>query len=200
MKIAESYTCAAAAAAGLADATICTGAGPWVPNIATSSADSLAHKITITQAGASNHSAKTATITGTNADGQPQTETGLALPNGAATVTSTKFFATVTSVAISATIGADTMTMGWAVDAVSPWARMAAHGPNHQGFNLGIGCSVLTGSPNYTVQITCDGEPINHATIASKTAAFAGQQAYPVTAIRLLFAVAGGVKMTALQY
>lgn len=199
-RIFESYACAAADTDGIASATICTGAGPWVPDVASGADDDLAHLITITQAGATNHSAKTAIITGTGANDQPLTETGLALPNGAATVTSTKHFKTVTSVAISATIGADTMTMGWAVDAVSPWKNPCPQTPYQQGWNMGIGCTVV-GTPNYTVQFTYDGTGIfNHATIASKTANFSAQQAYPVGAIRLLFAAAGTVTMTALQY
>lgn len=194
------HTCAAADTDGIANATVCTGAGPWVPNISSGAGDGLGHKITITQAGATNHSAKTAIITGTGANDQPLTETALALPNGATTVTSTNYFKTVTSVAISATIGADTMTMGWAVDAVSPWKSTAPQTEYRHGFNMGIGCTV-TNTPTYTVQYTLDGvAAFNHATIASKSADFSGQQAFPVAAIRLLFAAAGGVNLTGLQY
>ena len=171
-----------------------------MPDTATSAADTVAHKITITQISATNHSAKTAIITGTDADGNPQTETGLALPNGAVTVTSAKYFATVTSVAISATIGADTMTMGWAAASVSRWVVMREQRDNRTGFNLGIGCTI-TDSPTYTVQYTFDGVGVfDHATIASKTTNFSGQQAFPVGAIRLSFAAAGGVDLTAFQY
>lgn len=198
-KISVSYTCAAADTDGIASATICTGAGPWVPDVASGAADGLAHLVTITQAGSTNHSGKTAIITGTDANGKPQTETALALPNGAATVTSTKHFLTVTSVAISATIGADTMTMGWAVDAVSPWQQCKPQTQYQQGWNMGIGC-VVSGTPNYSVQFTYDGTAFTHATITGKTANFSAQQAYPVGAIRLLFAAAGTVTMTALQY
>jgi len=199
-RIKISATSAAAAPTGIANATACTGVGPWVPNVASGAGDGLAHLITITQAGATNHSAKTAIITGTDAAGNPQTETALALPNGAATVTSTKYFLTVTSVAISATIGADTMTMGWAAGSVSDWKQMQSQSKSLAGFNLGIGCTV-TGTPNYTVQYTFDGVGIfDHATITGKTANFSGQQAHPVGAIRLKFTVAGGVNLTALQY
>lgn len=200
-RIFESYACAAADTDGIASATICTGAGPWVPDVASGADDDLAHLVTITQAGVTNHSAKTAIITGTDANDKPLTETGLALPNGAATVTSTKHFKTVTSVAISETIGGDTMTMGWAVDAVSPWKQANPQTQYQQGWNMGIGVTVTAGTPNYTVQFTYDGVGIfNHATIASKTENFSAQQAYPVQAIRLLFAAAGTVTMTALQY
>lgn len=80
---------------------------------ANDSGDSLARRITIRNDAATDHSAKTYTMVGTDADGNAQTETG-ALPAGSATVTSTKYFLTLTSVTPSATIGADTMDIGWA--------------------------------------------------------------------------------------
>ena len=79
---------------------------------ATSAADGLAHLVTVRNDSATNHSAKTAVLTGTDADGKPQTET-INLPDNAATVTSTKFFLTLESVVPSATINADTMDVGW---------------------------------------------------------------------------------------
>ena len=185
---------------GLATADICTGAGPWVLDNATEMPDGLAHKVTITQAGSTNHSAKTAIITGTDANGAAQVETALALPNGATTVTSTKYFLSVTSVAISATIGADTMTMGWAADSVSPWKTIEDQEQTRNGFNMGIGCTVSEGSPTYAVQYTYDGvAAFTHATITGKTANFAAAQDFPVGAIRLLWTAAGGVNLTALQ-
>jgi hypothetical protein len=200
-RIEISATSVAADTDGLATAAVCTGAGPWEPNVATSAGDSLAHLITITQITATNHAGKSATITGTGPKGEAQTETALLLPNGAVTVTSTKYFLTVTSVAISATIGADTMTMGWAANSVSPWKTIAGQNENQTGFNLGIGCTVVTGSPNYSVQFTYDNAGIfTHATITGKTVSFSGQQVYPVQAIRLIFTVAGTVNLTGLQY
>jgi len=87
-----------------------TGA-TW-PLTATEVGDGLAHQVTIHGDAATDHSLKTAVITGSDADGRTQTET-VALPNGATTVTSTKYFKVVTSVVPSATIGADTMDIGW---------------------------------------------------------------------------------------
>lgn len=193
-------TSVAADTDGLASAAICTGAGPWLPDIANDSGDDLAHLITITQISATNHSGKTAIITGTGPNGEDQEEIALALPNGAVTVTSTKYFLSVTSVAISATIGADTMTMGWAANSVSPWATLADQDLKRTGFNMGIGCEVATGSPNYGVQYTFDGGSAFDHAIAGKTVDFAGQQAFPVQAIRLIWTVAGGVKLIGLQY
>lgn len=79
---------------------------------ATSSGDSLAHQVSIRNDSATDHSAKTAILTGTDADGDAQTET-VSLPAGSATVESTKYFLTLTTVVPSATIGADTMDIGW---------------------------------------------------------------------------------------
>lgn len=196
-KITISATSAAADTAGIATAAICTGVGPWVPDVASGAGDSLAHTITITQAGASDHSAKTATITGTGPNGEPQTETGLALPNGAATVTGTKYFLTVTSVAISATVGADTMTMGWAAASVTPWKQL--HDTNGI-FNLGIGCSVVSGSPTYTFQYTMSGtDAYGVSELTAKTTSLVAGLLYPCQAVRLLFAAAGGMSCTVLQ-
>lgn len=95
-----------------------TGAGPWTPT-ATHSGDNLAHQVSVRNDTANNHGAKTLTLTGTDADGRAQTET-MAAPGGSATVESTKYFLTLTQVAISATIGADTFDIGWVDEFVSP--------------------------------------------------------------------------------
>lgn len=178
---------------GLASATICTGAGPWLPDTATEMPDGLAHLVTITQAGSTDHHLKTAIITGTDANGNPQTETALALPNGATTVTSTNYFLAVTSVAISATIGGDTMTMGWAAGSVSESANIDRH--HDTNFNLGIGCTVISGSPTFAVQYAINNAWHDHATITGKSANFAAQQAFPVEAVRIKWAAAGGVSL-----
>lgn len=74
--------------------------------------DGYIRQVTITGLTATNHSSKTALITGTDVNGLAQTET-MNLPNGAVQVTSTKYFKTVTSVVPSASIGSDTMAIGW---------------------------------------------------------------------------------------
>ena len=80
---------------------------------ATSSGDGLAHKITVLNNTATDHSGKTIALVGTDENGKAQTET-LTGPAGSATVTSTKYFLTLTSATPSATIGADTFNIGWA--------------------------------------------------------------------------------------
>ena len=88
-----------------------TGAGPFTMTT-TSSGDSLAHQVSIRNDAAVDHSGKTFTLTGTDADGRTQTDT-VTGPTASATVESTKYFLTLTSATVSATIGADTMDFGW---------------------------------------------------------------------------------------
>lgn len=186
-------TSLAASAAGLADATVCTGAGPWIPTT-TELADELAHLVTITQAGITDHSAKTAVITGTDAGGSVVTET-VNLPNGAATVTSTKHFSTILSVVISATIGTDTMTLGWSASSVSIWKGVIP------GLPLGFGCTVGIGSPTYTVQYTYDGvSAFDHDDITAQVVSSSGEISKPFKSFRLAFAAAGQVILTGYQY
>lgn len=83
-----------------------------------STGDGMGHYVTIRNDSATNHSAKTAVLTGYDASGRAITET-VNLPAGSATVTSTKAFSYLTSVVPSATIGADTMDIGISAAAVT---------------------------------------------------------------------------------
>lgn len=94
---------------------------------ANDSGDSLAHQVSITNDAATDHSAKTADLVGTNANGQAQTET-VNLPAGTSTIETTKYWLTLTSVTPSATIGADTMDIGWVDEVVT-----ATYPLNHRG-------------------------------------------------------------------
>lgn len=165
---------------------------------ATDSGDSLAHKVTIRNDSATDHSLKTALLTGTDANGNVQTET-LALPNNAATTTSTKFFKTLTSIVPSASIGADTMDIGWAAASVTAWTFVDAW---TETFNLGFGCSVDAGSPTYSVQHSYDGgnaNPFTHSVVSAKTQAAEGSYTSPIRALRLAWTAAGTVSMSAIQ-
>lgn len=107
---------------------------------ATVTADGLAHKVTIKNDSATNHSAKTALLTGTDSADAAQTET-VALPNSSATVTSTKSFKTLTTVVPSATIGGDTMDIGWAT--LLPTPAVAHRGKLRMQSNPGVGTDTL---------------------------------------------------------
>lgn len=141
-----SYTPQAANLTGFASNV--TGAS-WT--ITTSTAgDGLAHQVTIRNDSITDHSAKTATIVGTDADGQAITET-LSLPGASATVTSTRYFKTITSVTPSATIGADTMDIGWAQTSVGPTVPTDTYSP----MGTLIACDI-SGTINYSIEETND--------------------------------------------
>lgn len=148
-----------------------TGAGPWTPS-ATSSGDNLAHQVSVRNDSANNHSAKTLTLTGTDADGKAQVET-MAAPGGSATVESTKYFLTLTSVAISATIGADTFDIGWVDEFVSPTIYLDWRLDAASKWLLDV-----TGTINVDVQFTLDDVP----RLADQNAAFWIEPASTLTA------------------
>jgi len=79
---------------------------------ATSSGDGLAHKVTILNNTATDHSGKTITIVSLDQNGLSQSES-ITGPAGSATVTGTQYVGTLVSVTPSATIGADTFNIGW---------------------------------------------------------------------------------------
>lgn len=161
---------------------------------ATTPNDSLAHLVTIRNDAATDHSGKTALLTGTDADGRAQTET-MALPAGTATTTSTKYFKTLTSIVPSATIGGDTMDIGWKDTCITPMYPVNwRQGPP---FSISVGVDI-SGTINYDVQhrfdniwgsaTTGQGDSgwFDHSSIAAKTADADGNYAYPITAARVL--------------
>lgn len=165
----------------------------------TTISDGLAHLVTVRNDAATDHSGKTIALVGTDADGRPQTET-LTGPAGTATVTSAKYFKSLTSATPSATIGGDTFDIGYAANAVSPtfWPVQEVN-RTYGAFNIGFGCSI-SGTPTYTVQHSYDGSTwFNHSTVVAETTAQEGTYLNPVAMIRLLWTVAGTVTMTAIQ-
>lgn len=172
-----------------------TGAS-W-PLTATNSNTGLAYRVTIVNDAVTDWSGNSATIVGTDAEGRAQTET-LALPGPSATVTSTKFFKTVTSVTPAATINADTMDIGWVVPGNGPAIPV-----NYEGVQAVTSFQVdISGTINYDIEVTQGrifdaGDagllltpPVsviwtNHATIVAQTADAVGYQTNPITAFRL---------------
>lgn len=151
--------------------------------------DSLAHLVIINNDSATDHSGKTATLVGTDANGNALTES-MALPGPSTTSTSTKYFKTLTSVTPSATIGVDTMDIGWTDDVITPTFPMNWR---QNPFSVSVGVDI-TGTIDYTVQHTFDDvfdtsvtpSWFNHSSIAGKTADADGNYAYPVTGVRVL--------------
>lgn len=151
--------------------------------------DGLAHIVTILGNAATNHSAKTFTAAGLDNDGNAQSE-AIAGPNGAVTVSTTKFFSRVNTVTVSATTGADTFDIGWKDECIGPTIPLNWR---QQDFNMSLAVD-LTGTISYEVQHCfqrmSDGNPSTfswfpHASLVSKTAKADGNYAFPVTGTRL---------------
>jgi hypothetical protein len=163
-----------------------TGAGPWTMTTTTPT-DGLAHQVSVRNDSITDHAAKTLVLTGTDQNGKVQTES-MAAPGTSATVESTKYFLTLTSVTVSATIGADTFDFGW-VDEVSSitypidWCSPYA-------------CNIhvdITGTIDYTVQQTFTNVLAGEAPVwtditafAAKTADVSSTAAVGATAIRCI--------------
>ncbi len=123
-----------------------TGASWALSN--TSTTDGLAHKVSITNDSATDHSAKTVTIAGTDDNGQAITET-INLPGSSLTVKTTLFFKTIESPFVpSATIGGDTVDIGIAAE----FASVAYPSGTYFG-NLNLGTEI-TGVVNYGIDHT----------------------------------------------
>jgi hypothetical protein len=120
-----------------------TGAGPFSPAYSTS--DSLAHQLIITTT--TNEGAITATLTGTDADGRTQVE-ALTMPNNT-TAETVKYWRTLTTIALSATVGADTFDVG-IVDEVTS-ASLALNRESGVGAKFFLD---ITGTVNIDVQFT----------------------------------------------
>lgn len=154
-------------------------------NVAT---DGLAHQISIKNDSATDFSGThTITIVGLDPDGNAQTET-ITAPAGSATVESTGYYSRVTSVTPSATIGADTVDIGW-VDEVSS-ATYPIDWRSPYACNIQVD---VTGTINFTVQETYVDvlggvAPVwaNITALASKTADTNSTATIGATAIRVI--------------
>jgi hypothetical protein len=129
-------------------ASAVTGAS-W-PLTATTSGDGLAHKITIQNNSGNSKSGINIVIVGLDANGAVQTET-LVGPGASATVTSAKYYSSLTSVTPASTWGADTANIGWAGSFTSAWINVNYLAENILTLVLGV-----TGTINFTVNQTFD--------------------------------------------
>lgn len=141
----KTYTPSTASLTGFASNV--TGA-TW-PLSATAAPDGLAHQVTLHNDTATDHSAKTVTYVGTDQDGAVQTLT-MNMPGSNLTVTSTLYFKTLTSTTPSATIGADTMDIGYAATFSSQTFPLVFRGSDP------FMAVIVTGTINYSVQYTPD--------------------------------------------
>ena len=156
---------------------------------ATTPDDGLAHIVIFDPDGTADLSAITVALTGTDADGRAQTET-ITLTNGGGTTSSTKFFKTLTLAVPSATIGAETVDIGWTAAAVGPTIPVNWRA---NPFELTLSTDI-SGTINFDVEYTSQdiwtSQPStllwsNHATIAAKTADTDGSTTVPIRAVRL---------------
>ncbi len=122
-----------------------TGAGPWVPNVATAMPDGLAHQVSLTSA--ANLAGITITITGIGVMGETVTESRAG--PGATTVFTTAYFVSVATITAGATLGANTMDVGWGDDVVGITYPISWCSP--------YACNIhadVTGTMNFTLQQT----------------------------------------------
>ena len=191
-----SYTPAALDADSIAVAgTVGTSGVAFVLNAAFIAAgydfdDGLAHTFTIAPSGSvsGNYS-----ITGTDANDVAQTET--LATNTTNTVTSAKYYKTVTSILAPSGIAAETVTIGHTGVSVSPMLPLNWRiGLAGEAFATSLAL-LITGTISVTVQHTFDGlhgEYASaltwwpHSSLVTKTASADGNYAFPITATRLL--------------
>jgi len=108
-----------------------------------------AYKIALLNNSATDHSAKTVIYIGLGPDGKSQTET-IFMPAGTATVLSTLYYSSLISATPSATIGADTMDIGFTSQFATPTIPMD-YG------SIGSLISVnFVGTMTYSVESTAD--------------------------------------------
>lgn len=153
----------------------------------TETSDGLAHQVSIRNDSATDHSGKTVTLVGTDANGAALTEvvTG---PGTSATVESAGYFKTLTSATPSATIGADTFDIGW-VDEVASHTYILDW-PRGNGATISVD---VTGTLDFTVQETFVDvlggvAPVwqSISSLAAKTADTTGSSTVGATAIRII--------------
>lgn len=143
----------AADADGLGAANSSAGATYTLDGILTTggvftSADGLAHRLNITDAGAANQATATYTVTGTDRLGNAITE-AITGPGISATVESTEYFYTVTSVTIASPVAGSTADMG-TVDEIA-YQAIPINWRSDYGANVSVN---VTGTLNFTVQET----------------------------------------------
>ena len=111
---------------------------------ATTSGDSLAHKVVITPSGSVTGNY---VITGTDPDGRTQSET-LATDTTNA-VTSVKFYLTLVSITAPSGLGAETVDIGWADEFASKILELDTYAINACSFQVKV-----TGTINFDIEVT----------------------------------------------
>jgi hypothetical protein len=164
-----------------------TSTGVATEPTTTSTTDGLAHYVTLTSPAQATLAGINFTIVGTDPDGHSISET-IAGPASASTVTSTKFFKTITTIQPSATMGALTLAVGIAVTAITPTIALT-----NSVASAGMTVAV-TGTVNYTMYETFCNVYVHSANsvstpitaLTSKTANTSGNASVSATGVILL--------------
>lgn len=112
------------------------------------SVDGFAHQISILDTATVDQSGATFTVTGTDADGHAQTE-AITGPTSGAAVESSKYFKTISSIAIASGAGSGTVSVG-TVDEVASKTYVLPHSEQ----NAAVFQVDVTGTINYDIQVT----------------------------------------------
>ena len=178
------YTLAAASAAGFMATAVLTGAGPTFTTIAGSPGDGLAHLVSVTSA--ANINTIVFTIVGTDANDNiiSTTVTGV----NANTVTGTVYFKTVTSVSISATLGANTASVGWTAVGLTPMIMLSYPMVGQATVQCDVGATTCNYTPLQSVSpVVADQTAMSWlAAVAAGAASTVTSMAQAATASRIL--------------
>ena len=180
---------------GLADGNSSAGATVTLDGTLTSggafvSADSLGRRIIITDIGADDQSGATYTLVGTDADDNALLE-AIAGPTASGSVTTTAYFATVSSITIASPVAASTVDIG-TVDEVQTKIYFL-DSRNRESAGLGV---VVTGTVNYTIEETfrnlhkhglATDNFVDIASLADKTASLGESATIGAYGIRVVF-------------
>ena len=178
---------------GLADNNDSSGTSLTLDGALTSggtftAADGLGHRVSILDTATVDQSGATFTVTGTDADGRSVSE-AITGPGSGATVESTTYFKTITSVAIASGAGSGTVDMGTVDEAATAMYPLNRYGT----FDVGLAVTV-SGTIDATVQHTFDNPqdvdvtPVffAHSSLANVTANGDGNYDFPCRATRLI--------------
>ena len=173
---------------GFAAATAGTSGQPITLTATVITDGNLAHKVSILPSGSVTGSY---TLTGTDSDGNPQTE--VLATDTTNSVTSVKYYLTLTEVLAPAGIGANTVDIGWTDACIS---KTIPINWRQNSMEVSLGC-FITGTIDYDVHHCFDSVQVLgtypstlnwfvHASIDGATTSVDGNYAFPVTATRLV--------------
>jgi hypothetical protein len=164
-----------------------TSTGAATAPTTTATSDGLAHYVTLTAPVQSTLAGINFTIVGTDPDDHDVTDT-IVGPASGATVTTTKFFKTVSTIQPSATMGALTVAVGIAVTAITQTIALT-NSAAAAGMTV-----VVTGTINYTMYETFSNVYEHHpdtastsiSALAAKTANTSGNASVSATGVFVL--------------